>query len=224
MLKRLFSPQPPEEKYLWGLSRAVFEMIQSIVKVDSSRTVDFLKGLTQPQLEGISEALTGYEERPEAEQSMIRYIVKPLVTGEVNHTVLYETLMLHDAFIGEALASGSQYRMDVFAKLVVGLREHLDTPLDLSTPEKRRDAKALISFSFEVETHGAEFMKHYYNRVHKLDYMRYESDALKELVLRFADQSEKLIETALRRETTDPELLALMMDKEQSSVLNSGTL
>lgn len=211
-------------KYLSPVGRDVLNMIRAIVGTKKNYAIEFLRYLSPAQLESMREVLTGYNERPESEQDLISYILHPLSDGSTNSIVLYETLLLHDAFIGRTLELKNQYRFDVFARLVVGLRDNLDVPLDLSTPQKRTEAKALISFSFEVETNGAEFMRHFHNRARKLDYMRYESVELKEFVLRYADQSEKLIDIALSRETTDPELLAIIMNEENASALNSGIL
>jgi predicted CopG family antitoxin len=216
--------QSPEMKYLSPVGRDVLNMIRAIVGTKKNYAIEFLKWLSPAQTESMREVLTGYTERPQSERDLISYILHPLTDGSTNSIVLYETLLLHDAFIGRTLQLENQYRFDVFARLVVGLRDNLDIPLDLSTHQKRMEAKALISFSFEVETHGAEFMRHFYNKARKLNYMRYESDALKEVVLRYADQSEKLIDIALSRETTDPELLAIIMNEENASALNSGIL
>jgi hypothetical protein len=221
---RLPFSQSPEMRYLCPVGRDVFKTVNDILGTNKTTAVEFLRWLSPAQLESVREVLSGYDKRPEPERDLIRYILTPLSDGDTNPVVLYETLLLHDAFIGRTLQLQNQYRFDVFARLVVGLRDNLDIPLDLSTPQKRMEAKALISFSFEVETHGAEFMKHFYNRARDLKYMRYESNDLKEVVLRYADQSEKLIELALSRETHDPALLALMMDEENSSALADGVL
>lgn len=225
MFKLAKTRTPKDEKYLGPVAREVLSLICAVGDADRKIVIkEFLPVLSDRQLESIKDLLTGYEDRPYHERKLLAYIIKQAFIGKASPTVLYETLILHEAFIGPILLSQLQFRIDSFERLVVGLRDHLDVPLDLTTPEKCRDAKALLKFSFEVGGFGAEIMTHEYNAARKLSYMKYENQELKNLVLRYADQSDKLIEASLSRETVDPNLLALMMDDETSSALNSGIL
>lgn len=216
--------QSQKTKHLSPEGKEALDLIRAVVEPDTDSVLDFLKWLSPSQSQSISEVLTGYDKRPASERELIRYILRPLAKKETLPVALYETLLLHDFFIGRPARTENRLSFESFVRIIVGLRDNLDLPLDLSTRRKRTEVTALIEFIFAVEVSGSEFTTHFYNKSRGLGYVRYEKQALKELVIRYADDYQRLIEVATSRGTTNPELLALMMEEGSAAVLTEGVL
>jgi len=207
--------------------REVFSLIKKVdqISVLRAKTIKWLSGSTPEQLERLRSLYTDFWAKPEYEQTVLRETLNPLTHAFSHSSVvaLHDAVDLHRALLVPKIINGARHSGTRIVELVLGLRKNPRVPLDLSTPQKRREAEALLSFTFEICGRGAEVVSRFHVHSIKATYSKLLDPALERLVIQNPDKAERLASYYLRG-TTDAELLSMMIEEETSIALTEGTL
>lgn len=205
-------------------SALLAEQLRVLARVDINKTHQWLMDSEPHEIQNVRRIIAEYPSMPENKQQMITYMLDPLVRKDSKAFGLHDTLAMHEAFYGPSVISGHQYRFTQFKELVLGLRDKIKTPLDVTDPTMVQKYRALLYFAFELNSKNLMVTKSVYHRGVRVVAAPYYDPRLKDLVLQNTERVDELVAHAHSRESLDVDLLTMLLNDSGSRALLEGAL